>query len=84
MTSVKMITNVMFKSRIINPAVGIFFIMIFINQMVCYDKTNPKLLPVMFLFNQLLRSRSQVKGQGGKTMTQSLMISHFLTTAINH
>ena len=25
MTSVKMITNIMFKSRIINPAVGIFY-----------------------------------------------------------
>ena len=65
MNSVKMITDVMFKSRIINPAVGIF-IMILINQMVCYNKTNPKLLPATFLFNQLLRSRSQVKGQGGE------------------
>ena len=80
MNSVKIITDVMFKSRIINPADGIF-IMIFINQMVCYNKTNPKLLPAMFLFNQLVRSRSKVKVV--KTMTQSLMFLHFLTE-INH
>ena len=65
MNSVKMISDVMFKCRIINPAVGIF-IMILINQMVCYNKTNPKILPAMLLFNHLLRSMSKVKGQGGK------------------
>ena len=69
MNSVKMITDVMVKSRIINSAVGIF-IMILINQMVCYDETNRKPLPATFLFNQMLRSRSQVKGQGGENNEQ--------------
>ena len=78
MNSVKTITDVMFKSRIINPAVTLF-IMILINQMLCYNETNPKLHPVIFLFSQMSRSRSQVKGQFVKTKTQSLMISQFLT-----
>ena len=46
-----MITDVMFKSRIINPAVALF-IMILINQKVCYNKTNPKLPPVIFVFQK--------------------------------
>ena len=63
MNSVKVITDVMFK---INPAVA-FCIIILINQMVCYNKTNTKLLPVIFLFSQLSRSRSQVKCHVGET-----------------
>ena len=57
--------------------------MILINQIVSYSKTNPKLLPAMFLFNQLLRSRSQVKGQDGENSDTVMMISPFLTE-INH
>ena len=38
--------------------------------MVCYNKTNPKLLPVIFLFSHYQGHRSKVKvvktGQGGK------------------